>query len=344
MNQEALLHSLGWHHLEPELTTSPEEKQALAELVWQRLTQHGDFSRWEEALKQLDAVLQLLPHHHSLTNELNRAAPQVGALGPHSAAVESSLRQLGPWKKGPFSLHGVELDAEWRSCLKWERLTKLASAWEGRRVLDVGCGNGYFLLRILGQGARLALGLDPSVLFTMQYRALARCFSLYDSSGSPSSLTKSSALSFLPLTLEQWEPQQLSFDTVLSMGVLYHRRSPLDHLLQLKSCLRPGGELLLETLVIEGPTGMTLLPSDRYAGMRNVWFLPSPATLESWLLRAGFQSLDFSPLAPTTEEEQRSTTWASGPSLSDFLDPHDPTRTREGHPAPQRLLVRAHNP
>ncbi|PMC22346.1 tRNA 5-methoxyuridine(34)/uridine 5-oxyacetic acid(34) synthase CmoB, partial [Klebsiella aerogenes] len=44
------------------------------------------------------------------------------------------------------------------------------------------------------------------------------------------------------------------------MGVLYHRRSPLDHLWQLKDQLAPGGELVLETLVIEGDENTVLVP------------------------------------------------------------------------------------
>ena len=56
------------------------------------------------------------------------------------------------------------------------------------------------------------------------------------------------------------------------MGVLYHRRSPIDHLLELKGCLQTGGELVLETLVIDGGLGEVLVPENRYAKMRNVWF------------------------------------------------------------------------
>jgi tRNA (mo5U34)-methyltransferase len=40
----------------------------------------------------------------------------------------------------------------------------------------------------------------------------------------------------LPLGIEQL-PALNAFDTVFSMGVLYHRRSPLDHLWQLKDQL-----------------------------------------------------------------------------------------------------------
>ena len=44
------------------------------------------------------------------------------------------------------------------------------------------------------------------------------------------------------------------------MGVLYHRASPFDCLLQLKNQLTKGGELILETLVVDGDENTVLVP------------------------------------------------------------------------------------
>src|SRR5512139_2504284 len=125
-----------------------------------------------------------------------------------------------------------------------------------------------------------------------------------------------------------------AFDTVFSMGVLYHRRSPFKHLAELRGALRPGGELVLETLVIEGGENQVLVPEGRYAKMKNVWFLPSPQTLVSWLHRAGFRNVRVIDVTPTTSEEQRTTDWMRFESLIDFLDPNDHSKTIEGYPAP----------
>lgn len=65
------------------------------------------------------------------------------------------------------------------------------------------------------------------------------------------------------------------------MGVLYHRRSPLEHLWQLKDQLVQDGELVLETLVVEGDENTVLVPGDRYAQMRNVYFIPSALALKT---------------------------------------------------------------
>ena len=129
------------------------------------------------------------------------------------------------------------------------------------------------------------------------------------------------------------------FDTVFSMGVFYHRRSPIEHLLALKDCLVKGGELVLETLVIEGDVNQVLVPEDRYAQMRNVWFLPSIAALERWLRRAGFSDVRCVDVSITTVEEQRATEWMKFQSLSDYLDPNDASKTIEGLPAPMRAVI-----
>jgi tRNA (mo5U34)-methyltransferase len=126
---------------------------------------------------------------------------------------------------------------------------------------------------------------------------------------------------------------------VFSMGVLYHRRSPIGHLLELRDCLVPGGELVLETLVIEGIQGETLVPEERYAMMRNVWFIPSCPTLMHWLKRCGFKHIRLVDVTATTIQEQRSTRWMTFHSLTDNLDPDNPTLTCEGYPAPKRAII-----
>ena len=60
----------------------------------------------------------------------------------------------------------------------------------------------------------------------------------------------------------------------------------MDHLRELRDLLKPGGQLVLETLLVEGGPGQVLVPEGRYAKMPNVWFLPSAETLISWIRRA----------------------------------------------------------
>lgn len=242
--------------------------------------------------------------------------------------LENQLKTLCPWRKGPYRLFGIDLDTEWRSDWKWDRLQHRISPLTGRLVLDVGCGNGYHCWRMLGAGAAMVVGIDPTLLSVMQFHAIRKLYG-------------EAPVYVLPIGIEHVPEETKIFDTVFSMGVLYHRRSPIDHLLDLKHCLRTGGELVLETLVIEGKKGEILVPQGRYANMRNVWFIPSCETLTGWLLRCGFNNVRLLDVTKTTFAEQRSTDWMTFYSLRDFLDPDNPNLTIEGYPAPVRAIFTA---
>jgi tRNA (mo5U34)-methyltransferase len=289
---------------------------------------HGRWPEWQSILESLPRIAA---DRCDMTNDVV-AFESTGEIGPDDRrAVEHWLRALHPWRKGPFRIHGVTIDAEWRSNLKWRRLEPCITPLAGRTVLDIGCGNGYYAWRMCGQGARLVVGVDPTIGHVVQFLAVRHFAGSYP-------------VYVLPLGIEDIPAGLAFFDTVFSMGVLYHRRSPIDHLFELKACLRPGGELVLETLIVDGDDGRALLPADRYAQMRNVWFLPSLATLESWLKRCGFREIRTGDVTPTTVAEQRSTSWMQFQSLADFLDPTDPGLTVEGLPAPRRAIVIAEAP
>jgi len=286
---------------------------------------HGDWSRW------LAAVGALPERPAGAVNHLDRPAITVRTDGPALSGLEADLRALIPWRKGPYELFGVSIDTEWRSDLKWDRLVDRIQPLTGRRVLDIGSGNGYHLWRMLGAGADFALGVDPTWVFVTQFHAVAH-------------LLGETRAGIIPTTLEHF-PRRPCFDTVFSMGVLYHRRDPFTHLGELKACLRPDGELVLETLVVEGDATTILTPSDRYAGMRNVWFLPSPTAVIGWLKRMGFVDPEVIDVTVTTAKEQHRTQWfGDRQSLIDFLDPDDPAQTREGLPAPRRAIFTARCP
>lgn len=287
---------------------------------------HGDWPRWQ-------SVLGRLPRPVARRVELNRPAVTVtGACEDGCRALlEALLRELHPWRKGPYALFGIRIDTEWRSDLKWDRLADAISPLAGRLVLDVGCGSGYHAWRMLGAGAGRVIGIDPTLLSVAQFLAVRHCAGDHP-------------VSVLPVGIDDVPRNLRCFDTVFSMGVLYHRRSPLDHLLELKGCLRQGGELVLETLVIEGGRGEVLVPEDRYAQMRNVWFIPSCLTLESWLARCGYRAIRCVDVSVTTSAEQRSTDWMCFQSLPDFLDPRHPALTVEGLPAPRRAIFIAESP
>lgn len=287
---------------------------------------HGNEQKWDDALARLPAIST---GHQDFEGPVIRIG-RADELDRSPSDLAEQLRAFMPWRKGPWSLFGVDIDTEWRSDLKWARLSPHISPLEDRTILDIGCGNGYYLLRMLGMGARFALGVDPTLLFLYQFAAARR-------------FTHQLPAQILPLRDEHL-PVFGCADTVFSLGVLYHRRTPGAHLAQLSGFLRPGGELVLETLVIPGEEIDVLVPEDRYAMMRNVWYLPTIRALERELEATGFIDIRTVDVTRTTTEEQRSTEWMAFQSLPDFLDPDNPTLTVEGLPAPMRAIVIANRP
>lgn len=289
--------------------------------------EHGDLARWQQALSALPAC----PDARLITQQDVVRLVSGTLAEAQQAGLETALRGLMPWRKGPFDFFGVAIDTEWRSDWKWQRILPHISSLAGRWILDVGCGSGYHLWRMLGAGAQRVTGIDPSLLFLMQFLVVKH-------------YAGTVAADLLPLRLEDLPPQLGCFDSVFSMGVLYHRRSPLDHLQALHEALRKGGELILETLVVPGDAQQCLMPEDRYAMMRNVWFIPSVPMLERWLRRSGFTAVRCVDVNQTSCDEQRSTDWMRFQSLQDFLDPQNPQRTIEGYPAPLRATLVASKP
>ena len=285
---------------------------------------HGDLPRWQKVVDGLPDIL---------VKKINLNDSAISVVGDElnvdaQESLKQQLKNLMPWRKGPYNIHGIHIDTEWRSDWKWERLKSSIQPLKNKVVLDVGCGNGYHGWRMIGEGARLVLGVDPSPLFVMQHQCVKH-------------FTGDVPFYVLPLGIESVPDNLQVFDTVFSMGVLYHRKSPIDHIMQLRGCLKPGGELILETLVIEGDENQVLVPKGRYAKMRNVWFIPSCEAIVLWLARCGFKDIKIIDVCVTTIDEQRSTEWMQYDSLKTYLDPDNSALTIESYPAPERAVFTA---
>jgi tRNA (mo5U34)-methyltransferase len=283
--------------------------------------------KWRQALEDLPPVEPILKDFSNdwitlgKEDELNQEAKSL---------IENSARAFIPWKKGPFKLFHLNIDAEWRSDFKWQRLEKAAGPLKGKRILDIGCNNGYFLFRMAAQNPKLALGIDPVLPFHGQFKLMqhfAQCPQLH----------------FELFGVEHVSFFKESFDTIFFMGIIYHHRHPLQQLIDIREALVPGGEVLIETIGIPGSDSTALFPEDRYARMKNVWFVPTLSCLVNWAKKARF--IDVEVVADTSleEDEQRLTDWCPPPSqsLKDGLDPKNLNLTIEGHPAPRRFLIKA---
>ena len=278
--------------------------------------------------------LKKLPSISTTHLNLDLISPEIGNSSElnenQKIEINKLAKELIPWRKGPFNLFGSEIDAEWRSDQKWDRIAEVLDPLKNKRVLDIGCNNGYFLLRMAAQNPALLLGIDPYLHYKIQFEFLNHFAKL------PNTYFELFGIEHLGNFKEM-------FDVIFSMGIIYHHRHPIEQLLQIKDALRPGGQVILETIGIPGEKDTALFPKDRYANMRNVWFVPTMNTFLNWAKRSKFVDVEIISDTLLTNEEQRLTSWCPPPhqSLEDFLDPNDLSLTKEGYPAPRRFAISA---
>ncbi len=286
---------------------------------------HGHLEEW---LSVIDEMPVLRPLSVDLCADVVRVGEKRDCSDETRDKLEKKFKALHPWRKGPFEVFGIYINTEWRSDLKWARLKDDIRPLKGKLVLDVGCGNGYHCFRMAGEGARAVVGVDPFQLFVCQFEALNKYI-------------QTDRARVLPLGIEDMPDDAECFDTIFSMGVLYHRKDAEEHVRKLKGLLKKGGELVLETLILESDEEEVFQPEGRYAKMRNVWNIPSPEKMVKWLRQAGLSNCRMIDATRTTFEEQRPTEWMVWESLPDFLDKDNPEVTIEGYQGPVRAIFLA---
>lgn len=259
------------------------------------------------------------------------SADDLGDDAAARAGIDAAINAFVPWKKGPFSLFGTTIDAEWRSELKWNRVLPYIGSLRGHTVADIGCNNGYFMYRMLPHTPRLVVGLEPECRHVLNFRFLQH-------------YARENALHFEPLGIEHMHFYPEFFDTVFCMGILYHHTDPIGLLKKIFLSMKKGGQVIVECQGIPGDEPVALMPESRYARARGFWWLPTRSCLEHWMHRAGFTRLHLFADVLLTGEEQRRSSHAPIDSLEDFLDKKDPTKTVEGYPAPRRFYLRAERP
>ena len=241
--------------------------------------------------------------------------------------VEKTLRAFMPWRKGPWSVFGIDIDAEWRSFRKWDRLLPELPDLTGKIIADIGSNNGYYMFRMAAQQPKLVLGFEPYLQHYFAFQTLNQLAGLEN-------------LHTELLGVEHLGLFENSFDVIFLMGILYHRISPIESLREIHKAMRPGGTLIVESQAIPGEESTALFPEKTYAKVPGTWFVPTGPCLANWLKRAGFQDVKIFCSHPMNSDEQRKTDWMTFESYSDFIDPADPGKTIEGYPAPLRVFVK----
>jgi len=294
---------------------------SVAAIAEKNIAENGNVPRWLAALEKIPKIAcDCFEENGKVVISSNENTDNL--------LIRSALREFMPWRKGPWKILNIDIDTEWRSDLKWNRFAKFCNFCE-KKILDIGCGNGYYAYRAALNGAKFVLGIDPSVYSVFQAQI-------------PAKLCPQIPVKVLPLAQKDLPRNLPFFDMIFSMGVIYHHKNPLEHLSHIHNLLADGAELILETLVADGdkfPDGLN--PKDRYAKMRNIYEIPSVKKIEKTLYSLNFKDIKLLDLTKTTILEQRKTDWMTFESLEDFLDKNDDSKTVEGYPAPMRAVFTA---
>ena len=282
---------------------------------------------WKNIVPYQEAI-QHLPTFDEVTIELgDKVEVQIPNLSPKQAdQIKETALLMKPWRKGPFGINTLFIDSEWQSHIKYNLLEPHFNL-KDKVVGDIGCNNGYYLFRMLTHKPKKLIGFDPSAIYYSQFQFINHFIK--------------SDITYELLGVEHVEFYEHKFDTLFCLGVLYHRSDPVAMLKSLFKGLNKGGELILDTFMIDGEDEICLTPKDRYSKIPNIYFVPTVPALINWCHRAGFESVEILETMVTEHNEQRKTDWIDTQSLEDFLDPEDKSKTVEGYPAPKRVYIKA---
>jgi len=279
-------------------------------------------------IKPYQEAISALPEYTNVKVTLaDRVEVQIDDLSSEDLEqIKQTALLMKPWRKGPFQFNTLFIDSEWQSQIKYNLLEPHFDL-KNKIVGDIGCNNGYYLFRMLSQQPEKLIGFDPSAIYYSQFQFVNHFIK--------------SDIVYELLGVEHVEFYEHKFDTLFCLGVLYHRSDPVAMLKSLFKGLNKGGELILDTFMIDGEEEICLTPRDRYSKIPNIYFVPTVNALKNWCYRAGFESVEVLEIMKTELNEQRKTEWIDTQSLEDFLDPDDPTKTVEGYPAPKRVYLKA---
>jgi SAM-dependent methyltransferase len=218
----------------------------------------------------------------------------------------------------PRSVEGLDAAPEWPA------LRALLPGLKGLRVLDLGCGFGWFCRSVREQGAVSVLGIDVSE------KMLTRA----------AEATRDPAITYTRADMERLQLPKASFDVAYSSLAL-HYVERLDRLMSVvHSSLVPGGSLVFSvehpifTAPSEpgwstNPAGRKTWPVDSYLeeGPRSTDWLAKGVikrhrtlgTYVNMLIRAGFVIRHIEEWGPTQEQIAAKPAWADERQRPPFL-------------------------
>ncbi len=282
------------------------------------------FLRYRNPLLQL---AHITAEHRDYSGDIVQIGAEAELSSKEHEMLLAALTNLMPWRKGPFSIFGVEIDSEWRSERKWNRILPYLPNLQNKLIADIGCNNGYYMFRMAHHAPKYVLGFEPYVHHYYTFQTL-------------NTFAQQKNLDVELLGIENLPLFPGCFDVIFCMGILYHRPSPLAALTDIRGALADGGTAIIESQVIPGDQPHALFPEATYAKAPGTWFIPTATCLANWLSRVGFSSIELFCQHPMSNLEQRRTPWMIFESYEDFIDKNNPTLTIEGYPAPHRVYFK----
>ena len=157
------------------------------------------------------------------------------------------------------------------------KLSHLPKRYDGKRVLDIGCADGFYSFDAESKGAKEVVMIDHVIRPT---RILMQ------------ELLETNVKFILSKTDDFTTNISGKFNSILFMGVLYHLRYPLLGLENAISMLNDNGEFYLETLIDENvkTCSMQFIEGD-FGGASNNWWNPSVSCVLALMRSAGLHNV-----------------------------------------------------
>jgi tRNA (mo5U34)-methyltransferase len=143
-------------------------------------------------------------------------------------------------------LFGIHIDTEWRSDWKWKRLQQSLPNLKDKVICDLGCGNGYFMYRMLEYNPKLVVGIDPNLHALLEFKLFSRVSGIDN-------------IKFEYLRGDVMSSMIGAFDVVFCLGVLYHTNDPIGMLKDIHKSMKGKAVSLVNLdLFTSAPSSLSL--------------------------------------------------------------------------------------
>jgi len=159
---------------------------------------------------------------------------------------------------------------------KWPRLKNILDSIniENKSIVDVGCGDGFYIIECLKEGAKYCLGIDLDPLRINRCNFVKKVYDLKN-------------IDFKNLSL--YDLEENKFDIVMGLGLL-HRVPDLDACIKKLSNL--GDKVLVEFKSLDSTNNEKLFAGGKSKSnsLNGLWYVPTKSYVISKFFNLGFKN------------------------------------------------------